>query len=139
MPARNVSVLILYNADGKLLLQHRTKDAPTFPDYWAFFGGGIEEGESPKEAVMRESLEELGYALTSPVFFRTLRIIYKGNEHTIHVFSEMYKGGKLILGEGQGMGWYAPHETRELLVNDHDRLLLEQFGDSLPDRLAGCA
>src|ERR1700730_3711094 len=44
MAGRNVSVLILYDNDSKILLQHRTTDAPTFPDYWAFFGGGIEEG-----------------------------------------------------------------------------------------------
>ena len=59
MSVKEVSVLILYNTDGRLLLQHRTKDAPTFPDYWAFFGGGIEECESAEEAVRRESLEEL--------------------------------------------------------------------------------
>jgi 8-oxo-dGTP diphosphatase len=66
MAGRNVSVLILYDNDSKILLQHRTTDAPTFPDYWAFFGGGIEEGESAKQAVKRESLEELGYELTAP-------------------------------------------------------------------------
>ena len=66
MAGRNVSVLILYNNESKILLQHRTKDAPTFPDYWAFFGGGIEEGESAEQAVKRESLEELGYELTGP-------------------------------------------------------------------------
>ena len=32
MAGRNVSVLILYDNDSKILLQHRTKDAPTFPD-----------------------------------------------------------------------------------------------------------
>jgi 8-oxo-dGTP pyrophosphatase MutT (NUDIX family) len=81
MAGRNVSVLILHNNESKVLLQHRTEDAPTFPDYWAFFGGGIEEGESAEQAVKTESLEELGYELTghpvvhgSKVFLQRQRI-----------------------------------------------------------------
>ena len=64
-----VSALILYKADGTMLLQHRTKDAPTFPDHWSLFGGGIEEGETPEQAVRREALEELSYQLASPRLF----------------------------------------------------------------------
>src|SRR6266849_7078471 len=79
MAARNVSVLILYNNDSKILLQHRTKDAPTFPDYWAFFGGGIEEGESAEQAVKREGLEELGYAVTAATLLTVQRFVHNGN------------------------------------------------------------
>src|SRR5882672_6158392 len=87
MPAKNVSVLILYSNERKILLQHRTKDAPTFPDYWAFFGGGVEEGESAEQAVKRESLEELGYELAGPRLFTAQKFFYKGNEYTKHVLS----------------------------------------------------
>ena len=66
MPRRDVAVLILYDGDGRILLQHRTEDAPTFPDCWAFFGGGLEEGETPEQAVEREIIEELAYKLRSP-------------------------------------------------------------------------
>jgi len=131
MSAKNVSVLILYRTDSKILLQHRTKDAPTFPDCWAFFGGGIEEGESAEDAVKRESLEELGYELTSPCLFTTQRFVHQGNEHTMHVFVEKYNGGILILGEGQGMGWFLTGETKELMMNDHDRSILQALGSVL--------
>jgi 8-oxo-dGTP diphosphatase len=125
MAGRNVSVLILYDNDSKILLQHRTKDAPTFPDYWAFFGGGVEEGESAEQAVKREILEELGYELTAPHFFAAQTFVYKGSEYTKHVFVERYNGKALTLGEGQAMGWFLAAETRDLMMNDHDRSTID--------------
>jgi 8-oxo-dGTP diphosphatase len=131
MAARNVSVLILYDNDSKMLLQHRTKDAPTFPDYWAFFGGGVEEGESPEQAVKRESLEELGYELTAPRLFAAQTFVYNGSTYTKHVFVERYNGKALTLGEGQAMGWFLAAETRDLMMNDHDRSTIDAMKNVL--------
>ena len=131
MAERNVSVLILYDSESRILLQHRTKDAPTFPDYWAFFGGGIEEGESAEQAVKRESLEELGYELTGPRLFTAQKFVYKGNEYTKHVFVEQYNGKALTLGEGQAMGWFLAAETRDLMINDHDMSIIDAMKNIL--------
>jgi 8-oxo-dGTP pyrophosphatase MutT (NUDIX family) len=51
--------VILYTED-KLILGKR---APTVnnPNLWNFFGGGIDEGESAKEAAVRELEEEVKY------------------------------------------------------------------------------
>jgi 8-oxo-dGTP diphosphatase len=124
MAERNVAVLILYDRESKILLQHRTKDAPTFPDYWAFFGGSVEEGESAEQAVKRESIEELGYELTDPRLFTTQNFVYKGRNYTKHVFVERHNGKTLTLGEGQAMGWYLAAETKDLILNDHDRSVI---------------
>jgi 8-oxo-dGTP diphosphatase len=124
---RNVAVVILYDNDRRILLQHRTKDAPTFPDHWAFFGGGIEGDETAEEAVKRETLEELEYRLAAPRLFETRRLVHQGNQYTVHVFVEAYDGGKLILREGQAMGWFSPDETKDLLMNDHDRLVVDSL------------
>lgn len=56
--------------DGKVLLIHRKKEGK---EYWVFPGGGIEEGESPEEAVKREVKEETSLDVTKvtgshPVF-----------------------------------------------------------------------
>ena len=52
MNKRAVAVII---RDGKILLMHRIKNGL---EYIVFPGGGLEEGESPEEAVVREVKEE---------------------------------------------------------------------------------
>jgi 8-oxo-dGTP diphosphatase len=131
MVGRSVSVLILYDDEGRVLLQHRTKDAPIFPSHWAFFGGGVEQGESPEQAVKRESFEELRYAVNAPRLLAAQRFTYDGIEYTKHVFVEKYDGATLILGEGQGMGWFLPAETRELLMVEHDRSVIDAMRNIL--------
>lgn len=136
MNTRKVAVIILYNDDGEILLQHRTKDAPVLPDYWAFFGGGIEEGETPEEAVKRECLEELSYELTKPYFLSVERVVYADRFLVVHVFLEKYNGLPVILGEGQGMGWYSTDATKDLLlVTDHDRTIIKTIEGLIDGRV----
>jgi 8-oxo-dGTP diphosphatase len=120
---RRVSVLILYQADGAILLQHRTKDAPTSPDHWSLFGGGIEEGETPEQAVRREILEELDYRVASPRLFTVQQIA----DAKVHVFFEGYDGRPLTLREGQAMGWFRPNAMKDLLMIDAERSIIERF------------
>ena len=64
---KNATSIILFDENKKILLQLRTKDAPFSPSKWGYFGGGIEEGETPLEAVKRECYEELEYQLKNPL------------------------------------------------------------------------
>lgn len=128
---REISVVVLYNDDGQLLLQHRTLDAPVLPNHWAFFGGGIEKGETPERAAKRECLEELGYQLTAPRLLFTRKITFEGRILILNIFVERYDGGSLTLGEGQGMGWFRPEETKCLLMSDHDRAIIRQIEELL--------
>ena len=131
MAIRNVSVLILYNSTGHILLQHRTNDAFRLPNFWAFFGGGIEQGESPKEALEREIREELSYQVQSPYFLLEQKIRDEEDENTKYVFVEQYQDQPLQLGEGQAMGWFSPDETHELKMIEHDRAVVKQMRDYL--------
>jgi protein-tyrosine phosphatase len=120
------ALIVMRNANGEVLLQHRTKDAPTYPDHWSFFGGHIEDGETPEQAVMREVREELQYELMHP---RLIGTHYQDDTGRCinYVFIEDYNGADLILGEGQGFGWFLPPATKDLLMNEHDRSILNQF------------
>jgi len=61
---RKISILIPYKIrDDKIsvYLQKRSKNAKRLPDYFGFFGGGIEHGENPQEALVREIKEEMAF------------------------------------------------------------------------------
>ncbi len=49
--------------DGKLLLIR-----PSWSDRWELPGGGLENGEDPKEALAREFIEETGYRVAENSF-----------------------------------------------------------------------
>ena len=131
MAVRDVSVFILYTSSGHILLQHRTDDAFRLPGYWAFFGGGIEQGENPTEALRREIREELSYEVQGPKFFLAQKVRDEENDITKYVFVEQYQDQPLQLGEGQAMGWFSPDETHELKMIDHDRFVVDQVRDYL--------
>jgi len=131
MAVRDVSVFILYTSSGHILLQHRTDDAFELPGYRAFFGGGIEKGENPTEALKREIREELAYQVQNPKFLLAQKVRDGESDNTKYVFVEQYQDQPLQLGEGQAMGWFSPHETHGLKMIDHDRFVVEQVRDYL--------
>ena len=131
MAVRDVSLFILYTSSGHILLQHRTDDAFRLPGYWAFFGGGIEQGENPMEALSREIREELSYEVQGPKLFLAQKVRDEENDNTKYVFVEQYQDQPLQLGEGQAMGWFSPDETHGLKMIDHDRFVVEQVRDYL--------
>jgi len=132
MAARNVAVLALYNEQKEILLQHRSKDAMRLPDHWAFFGGGIEAGEAPEQALAREIFEELEYVVSASQLIFIQKFNYKEDENTKYIFVERYDlNKKLTQHEGQGMGWWKFEDLGKLLIVDHDRLALSKIKEFL--------
>lgn len=59
---RNIARAILLNDKNEVFLIHIVGDDEFgHRDYWETPGGGIEEGETPEQAVVREIMEETGY------------------------------------------------------------------------------
>ncbi len=50
---------LIKNEDGYLVTK-RSKEETTFPEYWDIPGGLAEYGELPREALIRETKEEVG-------------------------------------------------------------------------------
>lgn len=60
---RRLSVILLVDPRGWLLLQERDSDAPLAPDVWGMVGGHVEDGEDFEPAAYRELEEETGIRL----------------------------------------------------------------------------
>ena len=108
----HVAIAILYQQD-KFLMQLRD-NIPTilYPGHWAFFGGHLEAGETPEEAVQREILEEIGYTLPPTFsFFRT----YPDEIAIRHVFFAPLEVelNQLVLTEGWDMGLLAVEDIHK--------------------------
>jgi 8-oxo-dGTP diphosphatase len=68
---KQVAMVLLFDRHNRLLIYLRD-DKPNipFPNYWDLFGGHVEEGETPEEALVRELKEELALELKGWKFFR---------------------------------------------------------------------
>lgn len=85
-------VLLLSPDDRVLLLEDSDPTAPGSPSFWITPGGGIEAGESPVEAAVRELAEETGIALSAAEFRGPVaaRTVVHGYSDTIAVQDETY-------------------------------------------------
>lgn len=123
--------LVLFDrgADGdvRVFLSRRSKDATMFPDAYSFFGGGINEGETPEEAMLREIKEELGHTPENHVYLG----MFCANWGLRHVFlSEEQREvvDALQVQEGQGGRWFAVSEVlQEGSITHHDKAVIFTF------------
>jgi 8-oxo-dGTP diphosphatase len=68
---KQIAQVLLLDRHNRLLIYLRdNKPEIPFPNYWDFFGGHVEVGETPEQALVREVMEELGVNLTRWDFFR---------------------------------------------------------------------
>lgn len=72
--------------------------------YFAFPGGGVDEGESPQEAAIREAEEELGILVE--VEQKVAEVFFNGNMQ--HYFLVKKLSGEFGTGKGEEYGEYNP-------------------------------
>jgi len=84
---RRPSVRGIVIRSGKIALVHSLKY-----DYYKFPGGGVEAGESRREALIREVLEEAGLAVVpaSVRAYGSVRRIEKGQQEAIFLQENLY-------------------------------------------------
>jgi len=126
---KNIALILLYDDKKRFLLQYRTDDAPTYPNYYGFFGGKIEEGETPRETIKRECIEELEYEPNNPILTLNTVRDCKYGKINIYLFLEKYDSNKkLILHEGQYMKWVNLEEVNDLKIIDFLKdILIEMY------------
>lgn len=124
MRIRKVALIVFYDAKKRILLQDR-KGISKRGAKWGYFGGGIEDGESPEEAVIRETKEELNFDLKDHKFIGIFK--NKVDEDLIverYVFISPLKDklSKFKQIEGEGM---------QLFTLDRAKIAKKVAGDDL--------
>lgn len=127
---REVSLLIPYKIKkGEILvyLQKRTKDAKRLPDYFGFFGGGIEEDESPEQAFRREMQEELNIIPYGYTYFKKFEFDRGVKNIFILKASDDFEKQITIL-EGEYGRWFSEQEIiNEPKLIDEDKFVLKEL------------
>ena len=117
---------ILINPRGEVLLQQRDDNpAIRYPGHWSLFGGTIEHGESPADAVAREVKEEIDFEMRN---FGLFREFVQNNKQEFAFAGELTASlDELTLSEGQGMNFFYPSQLKELKIRPDDKETLEQY------------
>ena len=132
---QNVGIMVL-NRDGKVWVGKRIKHPGTDTDrFWQMPQGGIDEGEDPKAAALRELYEETGIKSVEPLGETPEWLHYDFPEGVKRKIAERYRGQKQM--------WYVYRFTgqdSEIQINpppDGHKAEFDQWRwvdmDELPD------
>ena len=119
---RIASYALILNAN-EVLLCRLSKQLPKWEGYWTLPGGGIEFGESPEEAMIREVEEETGL-LVSPKSIAKIDTILDRTEkfHGIRIIYEVeIMGGSLrseLSGTTDLCEWHTIHPSPKINLVD---------------------
>jgi 8-oxo-dGTP pyrophosphatase MutT (NUDIX family) len=115
-PSDAVAALLL-DEKGRYIMQRRDeKDGIFYPGHWGCFGGAVESGESPLEALRRELREELELEIGEAERFTQIDFDFApiGHGKVVRVYFEtrVSEGAfrSLVLHEGAELGVFAGDE-----------------------------
>jgi 8-oxo-dGTP diphosphatase len=128
---KEIAQVLLFDRDGRLLIYLRDdKPEIPFPNHWDFFGGHLEAGETPEQALVREVKEELGVELNAWSFFRSYECLegdaYPNRKHIYHAQIGRDAAG-LSLYEGQRLAAITREERSDYRFANILGAILEDF------------
>ena len=128
---KEIAQLLLIDRDGRLVIYLRDyKPEIPFPDHWDFFGGHVEVGETPEQALARELEEELGLAMTSFTLFRRYECLtgdaYPNIKYIYYARIDQC-AADLVLYEGQRLAAIALEERNAFNFANILGAILEDF------------
>ena len=128
---KQVAQVLLFDRDARLVIYLRyNKPGIPFPNHWDFFGGHLEDGETPEIALVREVEEELGLTLTEWQLFRTY-VCTEGDAYPnvkyIYWSRIDQAVAELTLREGQMLKGIAAEERTDVKFANILGAILEDF------------
>lgn len=106
MKTLHVVAAIIENNE-QILIAQRLKGE--FAGLWEFPGGKVEEGENPKQAIIREIEEEFETELSIKEYLATVEHQYDSFYLVMDCFICTIKSEKLVLHDHMAYKWINPH------------------------------
>lgn len=103
----DVAAAVLQRPDGSFLLAQRPA-GKIWAGYWEFPGGKLEQGESARDALVRELREELGVEVHNAYPWLMRVFTYPHATVRLHFFRVTAWSGELHPHEGQQFSWQSP-------------------------------
>lgn len=102
MPQNPAALAVVLNEDQSEVLLIKRRDLPL----WVLPGGGVEDGEAPVDAAVREVLEESGYCVESERCVAQYTPSFPGSADT-HVFRcRVLSGTATLSDESEAVDWF---------------------------------
>lgn len=108
------AVIKAVNENGELIIFATQRGYGEFKGGWEFPGGKIEAGESPKEAIRREIIEELDTEIAVGELIDTIEYDYPTFHLSMDCFWCEIVKGDLVLKEHEDAKWLTKEELAEV-------------------------
>jgi 8-oxo-dGTP diphosphatase len=127
-----ISVILLVDPRGWVLLQERDEHAPLAPEKWGMVGGHVEDGEDFEPAAYRELEEETGVRLDGGLrLWSAERFRYAEREepfdYRVWVAPTTLTDADIVLGEGRRIVFVAPERVQHLDLSQSCRHFVTRF------------
>lgn len=131
---KNTTLCYIENKRGDYLMLHRVKkENDCNRDKWIGVGGKFEDGESPEECVLRETLEETGLTLTDWRYRGIVTFVSdRWETEYMHLFTATGWTGRLHECDEGVLEWVSREQFRGLPQWEGDRIFLRLIEEDAP-------